>query len=135
MDVSDDINSVFDDIALSENKFTDQGFSEGVRAAEDSCHTEGEQLGLTKGKQIGSEIGFYAGFVEEYKQIYKNPDNKKEEKIVSALNKLDNLLSAFPDYNCQDNFEEKLEDIRAKFKLLGSLLKISSEFNLNTTNW
>lgn len=135
MDVSGDINSVFEDIALSENKFTDQGFSEGIRAAENNCHSEGEELGYTKGKQIGTEIGFYAGFVEEYKQIYKKPETKKEEKIVSALNKLDNLLSAFPDYNCQENFEEKLEEIRAKFKLIGSLLKISSEFNLNTTSW
>ena len=135
MDVAGDINSAFEDIALSENKFTDQGFSEGVRAAENNCHSEGEQLGRDRGKQIGTEIGFYEGFVEEYKQIYKQPGNKKEERIVSALSKLENLLSAFPDYNCQENFEEKLEEIRAKFKLLGSLLKISSEFNLNTTNW
>ena len=136
MDVSGDINSVFEDIALSEDRFTDQGFSEGVRAAENSCHSEGEQLGRDRGRIIGTEIGFYEGFVEEYKQIYKQPENKKEEKIVSALNKLENLLSAFPDYNSQEeNFEEKLEEIRAKFKLLGSLLKISSEFNLNTTSW
>ena len=113
-----------------------QGFSEGLRAAETQCHGEGEELGRDRGHQIGAEIGFYVGFVEEFKQVHSNPGNKKEEKIVSALNKLEILLAAFPDYNCQEeNFEEKLEEIRAKFKLLGSLLKISSEFNLNTTSW
>ena len=130
-----DINEAFDDIALSENKFTDLGFSEGFEEGQKKSYKEGDQLGRERGKQIGTEIGFYIGFVTEYRSKYSDPKDKKSEKIVSVINKILVLTSEFPDYNCKEGFEEKLEEIRAKFKLLCSLLKINSEFNLNTTSW
>ena len=132
-----DINDVFDDITLSENKFTDIGFSEGFEAGKKQSYTDGDSLGRERGSQIGTEIGFYIGFVEEYrKQLEKEATKtKKSEKIVSIITKLDSLLSEFPDYNCKEGFEEKLEKIRATFKLLCSLLNISSEFNKHTTAW
>ena len=131
-----DINEVFDDISLSEDKFTEQGYKEGVESGIKKNFSEGEALGLEKGRQIGSEIGFYIGFVSEYRKQFSEPaSDKRTEKILTALNKLDTLTSEFPDYNCKEGFEEKLEEIRAKFKQLCSLLKINSEFSPSQTNW
>lgn len=130
-----DINEVFDDITLSENKFTEAGFSEGLKAGQSNSHLEGEKLGSERGTQIGSEIGFYSGFVAEYKLHYLEPKDKKSEKIISVLRKIETLVTEFPAYNSKEGFEEKLEDIRAKFKLLCSLLKISSEFSTSRSSW
>ena len=130
-----DINEAFEDIALSENKFTDLGFSEGFEEGQKKSYREGDQLGRDRGRQIGTEIGFYIGFVSEYKSKYSAPKDKKSEKILSVINKILTLTSEFPDYNCKEGFEEKLEEIRAKFKLLCSLLKINSEFTLTSTSW
>ena len=134
-----DINDVFDDITLSENKFTDIGFTEGFEAGKKQSYSDGDSLGRERGSQIGTEIGFYIGFIEEYRKQFENqqesPKTKKSEKIISIITKIDTLVSEFPDFNCKEGFEEKLEKIRASFKLLCSLLNISSEFNKHTTAW
>jgi len=134
MDQSD-INEIFEDIALSENKFTDKGFSEGVEEGLKKSYSEGDQLGRDRGKQIGQEIGFYKGFVAEFKTQVTDKSDKKSEKILNVIRKIETLTNEFPEYNCKEGFEEKLEELRAKFKLLCSLLKINSEFNLNKTSW
>ena len=36
-----DINDVFDDISLSENKFTDRGFQEGLESGQKKSYREG----------------------------------------------------------------------------------------------
>ena len=137
---------MFDDISLSENKFTDQGYQQGLESGLKKSYIEGEELGWVKGKQIGAEIGFYTGFVSTYRlkinsEISENSANseaaakKKTDKILAALNKLETLTVEFPDYNSKEGFEEKLEEIRAKFKLVCSLLKISSEFGVSQTTW
>ena len=88
---------------------------------------EGEHLGRKQGQLIGTEIGFYIGFVTEFKPLYCETKDKKSEKIKSVLEKLERLCDEFPTYNSSEGFQDKLEEIRAKFRLLCSLLKISPE--------
>ena len=122
-----DIISVFDDILLSEEKCVDRGFAEGYKEGQSRGRREGEDLGSKQGELIGTEIGFYLGFLAQFKPVYSEQTDKKSEKIKSALSKLERLCGEFPRYNSSDGFEEKLEEIRAKFRLLCSLLKISPE--------
>ena len=124
-----DINSVFDSIVLSEESSVERGFAEGYREGQQRGRREGGELGRQQGKLIGTEIGFYLGFVAEFKSAYTEQIDKKSEKIKSSLDKLERLCSQFPNYNSSEGFQDKLEEIRAKFRLVCSLLKISPELS------
>ena len=64
----DHINSVFEDIALSEDKFTDQGFNEeGSPGRWQQLPLRGrerEHLGRDRVREVGTEIVSYEGFLE-----------------------------------------------------------------------
>ena len=122
-----DINSVFDDIVLSEEKSVDRGFAEGYKEGQSRGRREGADLGRQQGQLVGTEIGFYFGFLAQFRPVYSEQTDKKSEKIKSALDKLERLCGEFPQYNTTEGFQDKLEEIRAKFRLLCSLLKISPE--------
>ena len=124
-----DINFAFDSIVLSEEKSVERGFAEGYREGQTRGRREGEDLGRKQGQLIGTEIGFYIGFVTEFKPLYCETKDKKSEKIKSVLEKLERLCGEFPTYNSSEGFQDKLEEIRAKFRLVCSLLKISPELS------
>ena len=129
-----DINSVFDDIVLSEEKCVDRGFAEGYKEGQSRGRREGAELGRKQGQLIGTEVGFYLGFLAQFRPVYSEQTDKKSEKIKSALDKLDRLCGEFPRYNTSEGFEDKLEEIRAKFRVLCSLLKISPEVG-DSSRW
>ena len=129
-----DINSVFDDIVLSEEKCVDRGFAEGYKEGQSRGRREGAELGRQQGQLIGTEIGFYLGFLAQFRPVYSEQTDKKSEKIKSALDKLDRLCGEFPRYNTSEGFEDKLEEIRAKFRLVCSLLKISPDLG-DSSRW
>ena len=124
-----DINLAFDSIVLCEEKSVERGFEEGYREGQDRGRREGEDLGEKQGQLIGTEIGFYLGFLAEFKPLYSQSKDKKSEKIKSVLEKLERLCGEFPTYNSSEGFQDKLEEIRAKFRVLCSLLKISPELS------
>ena len=129
-----DINSVFDDIVLSEEKCVDRGFAEGYKEGQSRGRSQGAELGRQQGEVIGTEIGFYLGFLAQFRPVYAEQTDRKSEKIKSALDKLERLCGEFPQYNSSEGFEDKLEEIRAKFRLLCSLLKISPEL-VDSRRW
>ena len=129
-----DINSVFDDIVLSEEKCVDRGFAEGYKEGQSRGRSQGAELGRQQGEVIGTEIGFYLGFLAQFRPDYAEQTDRKSEKIKSALDKLERLCGEFPQYNSSEGFEDKLEEIRAKFRLLCSLLKISPEL-VDSRRW
>ncbi|KAK7868299.1 hypothetical protein R5R35_013887 [Gryllus longicercus] len=118
-----DINDVFDSIALSENLIQKEGFEEGFKKGERDGAIEGFHIGFHKGIDIGNEIGYYIGAVEALHVL-----SKTEELTVRArqvLSKLRELLKEFP--VCNDPNVDiicYLEKIRAKYKMICSLLKM-----------
>ena len=81
-------------------------------------------------------LDFYLGFVEQWKEVYQgNSGNKRTERVVVALNKLEEVANNFPQLNSKEELGERLDIVRAKFKLVCSLLKINSEFSLNPSSW
>ena len=133
----EDINSAFDSIVLSEDRVVSAGWEEGYRAGSREGGREGASLGRQRGDKVGQEIGFYLGFGEEWSEAYRDrPSDKKTDKISVALKKLLELVEAFPEENSkEDDFAVKLDQIRAKFKVLCSLLKINSEYGPTAASW
>ena len=131
-----DINHLFDSIVLSEDKWVGEGYLEGYRAGEREGSREGERLGRQRGHKIGVEIGFYLGFVEQWRQVYKGEvGDKRKERVIVALDRLGDLAGCFPQVNSKEELGDRLETVRAKFKLVCSLLKINSEFGISSSNW
>jgi len=131
-----DINSLFDGIVLSEDKLVEEGYKEGYQAGQKEGYSEGERLGRQKGGKVGTEIGFYLGFVEQWRQLLKAEIlDKRTEKVLVTLDKLEQVALNFPQENTKEELGDKLEVVRAKFKLVCSLLKINSEFGTNSSSW
>lgn len=132
---AEDINSAFDSILLGEDRLCELGFEEGYRAGAKEGRVEGERLGRQRGQQIGKEIGFYLGFAAEWTEVYQNKTtDKKTTKVLAVLQKLTEIAEAFPLENSkEEDFSSRLDLVRAKFKLLCSLLKISSDYSSVTS--
>lgn len=137
MDETEDINAAFDSILLSENRVVELGFEEGYSAGAREGRQEGERLGTQKGHQIGQEIGFYLGFGEQWGDLYINKEaDKKTTKVLTAANRLVDLAKTFPAENTkEEDFTERLDLVRAKFKVLCSLLKVNSELGVTRDSW
>ena len=59
-----DLNDIFDGIALAENTSFEEAYREGVDRSRAEGYAEGFGLGLGKGLQIGTTIGFYRQFAK-----------------------------------------------------------------------
>lgn len=118
-----DINEVFDEILLSEEKLIAESYKEGFKIGAVKGNPEGYHLGYHRGAEIGSEIGYYTGVTESYLNFAK--DGNLPEKIIKSLNNLKTLLDNFPRYNTEDvDIIEQASIIRAKFKKVSAQLKI-----------
>jgi len=137
MDDKQDINFLFDSIVFSENTLVREGYNRGYIAGQKEGSKEGSRLGTEQGGKIGSEIGFYLGFVEQWKELYEEEKvvDKRREKVLLALEKLELVANNFPQINSKEELGNKLEEVRAKFKLLCSLLKINSDFSHSSNTW
>lgn len=130
-----DVNDLFDSITFSEDRLVDSGYQEGYKQGSLEGDQEGFHLGFQKGSELGQEIGFYQGFAEGWVHEL-NLKEKKPERVLNQLEKLNNLLNRFPTCNKKDNdIEELIREIRAKFKTVCSMLKVSSQFESQDISW
>ncbi len=121
-----DINDVFDDIVLIEEKLTAQGYSEGFKDGQSSGNSEGFHLGYHRGSELGAELGYYYGITTFY---LNNNRVEKDSKVAGILVTLKGLLEQFPqtnDENC-DIFE-LANGIRSTFRKACTFLKISGKY-------
>ena len=82
-------------------------------------------LGFHRGAEIGAELGFYLGVLENH-QIPPPID----EKISNLIIQLRQIIEQFPKVNCDSvDLFESLNTIRAQFKKLAALLKIKIEYS------
>ena len=134
---TEDVNAAFDFLLVAQDRTVRKGFEEGFKAGKEEGKQEGERLGKERGQQVGQEIGFYLGFSEEWLEVYQNkPSDKKSAKILSSLQKLHDLADSFPSENSkEEDFTERLQQARAKFKLLCSLLRLGAEGWTAATSW
>ncbi|XP_055693488.1 protein LTO1 homolog [Lutzomyia longipalpis] len=118
-----DINDVFDDIALAEDKINQEGYEEGFTRGVTAGNTEAYHLGYHRGAEFGAELGYYMGIVEAFK------DNK-EDKVVASLGNLRESLENFPKFNDTNcDFGHEIQRIRGQFRKVCALLKFKSNFS------
>lgn len=124
-DSEPDINDIFIDIALSEERISheayQEGFSEGVLAG----NIDGYHFGFHRGADIGYELGYYYGVLSEHKKNW----TKSTERLVNTVEACLKLIDAYPRTNDAnvDIFAE-LDKIRSLYRKTCALLKISSKY-------
>lgn len=122
-----DFNDVLDNIFLSENTQCEHCYEEGFKIGREAGNPEGYHLGYHRGAELGRELGYYLGTVCYHLESKGNPENSYSEKIVKQLEKVKELVDAFPRTNSEDHDILGLaENIRAQYKKACALLKVSS---------
>lgn len=113
---------IFDAILNIEESKTKEGQYQGNKVQKEKFTSEGFNLGLKKGFEVGSEIAFYKAFAQTWLQL---PNLKeKEAKVLEQLLK---LIEKFPTHNSKEESETDCKlAINAKFKQACAILKINS---------
>eukprot|EP00808_Paulinella_micropora_P015152 g24719.t1 len=111
-----------------EEKWLQQGKTQGEEAGRQKGLQHGLDVGIQKGGEVGKEIGFYAGCAAVWRiQASQEPQSVKP-RFKKALAKLEKELQSYPLGEAQSEEQHnKLEDLRARFKHLLSLLGIHSQ--------
>ncbi|KAL9984753.1 hypothetical protein ACROYT_G007086 [Oculina patagonica] len=125
----DEIDDAFDAVVFLEERCFEGGYKEGYQDGKLKGLQEGRHLGLIKGCEVGGEVGFYLGFVSMWLEILQeSPDAK--QRCVKLLETMKRKILAIPvnDVTNEELFVN-LENIRAKFKQLCSLLGVSAEYS------
>lgn len=120
-----DINEVFEDILLTEEKIYELAYREGYELGASEESIEGYHLGYHRGAEVGSEIGYYQAFAEHYND---NAEKLKvPDKVMKNLRMLKQGCLEFPRINSEriDLFEA-LENLRVLYKKIAAQLKIKS---------
>ncbi|XP_075165377.1 uncharacterized protein LOC142237831 [Haematobia irritans] len=89
-----DINDIFDDIALTENRLVEASYKEGFAAGCQQGNEEGYRLGYAQGIQLGEELAEIYGKVVA---LYLQP--KHTERVKRCLEQLRLAIESFPREN------------------------------------
>lgn len=119
-----DINDIFDDIVLSEERINEQAYEQGLLEGKVSGNTDGYHLGYHRGAELGAELGFYYGTLNHYLQSSEITDRQ-----TATIEKVLNLISQLPRTNDENVDILGLADsIRAQYRKTCAILKISGKF-------
>ncbi|XP_014670025.1 PREDICTED: oral cancer-overexpressed protein 1-like [Priapulus caudatus] len=127
-----DINEIFDNILLGEDRSQQVGYSEGYQQGLAQGYRDGFTAGKKQGIIIGKKVGYIHGFAISYLTLFETisfddeKDRSKHRRKIKALCDLIEMVDNFPLSDLQyDSFFEDLEKIRAKYKQVCSLLNVS----------
>jgi flagellar biosynthesis/type III secretory pathway protein FliH len=117
-----DINDAFEQILLSEERIAEESYKKGFEKGVSEGNLEAYHIGFHRGAEIGAELGFYLAVLENHKI-----PAPIDQKVLNLITQLKGIIEQFPQINC-DTFDlfESLNTIRAQFKKLTSLLKITN---------
>uniref|UniRef100_A0A182K196 Methyltranfer_dom domain-containing protein n=1 Tax=Anopheles christyi TaxID=43041 RepID=A0A182K196_9DIPT len=126
-----DINDVFEDIFLTEERIIDEHFHHGLEdGRQEQSVQEAEDYGYKKGSEIGREVGFYYTVVTA---IASQPETASNEKAQIIVQELLTALERYPHVN--DPAVDLLHDlqrIRNTYRRLCALLKVSYKSQVDT---
>lgn len=116
-----DINEVFDNIVLTEEKLSQKSYEEGFQEGIIQGNLEGYKLGYAKGVELGEELGNYYGLA------LINLNSTKSEKIQKHLQLLIKRIDEFPKINDPEkDLIGEIQEIRTQFKKIKAMLKLQS---------
>ncbi|XP_041917650.1 protein LTO1 homolog [Alosa sapidissima] len=125
--VGDDL---FETIFMADDRYHIQGYHEGFDEGKRQGWHEGQNHGRIHGAKLSAEVSFYSGFAVTWKYLLQNDMNSKARKQLKLLEMLTGLIQTFPLEDPQHkNLQENMEQIRAKFRQVCSLLHISTDFH------
>lgn len=119
-----DINDIFDDIVLSEEKVADEEYQRGFDEGVSEGNLEGYHLGYHRGAELGAELGYYNGVLRIYLNTSSSTD-KAQRVIATCLE----LIDRFPRTNDEQcDILQLADNIRAQYRKACALLKISGKY-------
>lgn len=119
-----DINDIFDDIVLSEERVADEEYQKGFDESAAEGNLEGYHLGYHRGAELGAELGYYEGVLRTYSST--SPATEKAERVIATCLE---LIERFPRTNDeQSDILQLADNIRAQFRKACALLKINGRF-------
>lgn len=117
-----DINDIFDDIVLTEERLVEKGYKEGFDEGCKQGNTDGYRLGFAQGIKLGEELAEIFGFIIALEQ-----QDKHTEKVKRCMEQLKSLIEIFPKENDPEaDIVGTLEQIRNLNKRLRILLGLKS---------
>jgi len=109
-----------------ERELTSAGYKTGFELGKRQGQEDAFSRGYDEGQRVGSEVGLYRGYTIAWIQLLQStssPLNTKSSKTLNKLEEVLKLVENFPNDNgalC----EEKLLQLRTKFKRLASLFNL-----------
>ncbi|KAI0233228.1 hypothetical protein LSAT2_016526 [Lamellibrachia satsuma] len=119
----EDIHSLLNDFALSDERLQNEGFVAGLKTGKLTGYCEGYSLGQRHGTELALEIGFIKGFISVWPSLMTKgtcPTNNRKSK---AIHKLAKLLDELKFESISD---EQLQAIRDQFKVVKALLNLGA---------
>ncbi|XP_065366656.1 protein LTO1 homolog [Calliphora vicina] len=103
-----DINDIFDDIILTEERLVEKSYKEGFDEGCQQGNADGYRLGFAQGLQLGEELAEIYGLVIALQQ-----QNKHTDKVKRCMEQLKTLIEEFPkDNDPEADIIGTLEQIR-----------------------
>lgn len=117
-----DINDIFDDIVLTEEKLSKDSYDEGFQAGVAEGNLEGYKLGYAQGINVGEELGDIYGICLGHLLL------SKSERVKKSLIQLKTSIDNFPKTNDPEaDIVGDLENIRAQFKKVKAMLRLGGD--------
>ncbi|XP_012670246.2 protein LTO1 homolog isoform X1 [Clupea harengus] len=125
--VEDDL---FGTIFMADDRYHIHGYDEGFEEGKRQGWHEGRNHGRIHGGKLSAEVSFYRGFALTWKYLLQMNMDSKARKPLKILEALTGMIQTFPLEDPQNQeLEENMKQIRAKFRQVCSLLHISTDFN------
>ena len=124
-----DINDIFDDIILSEERLVEKGYQEGFAEGCVQGNADGYRLGFAQGLQLGEELAEIYGLV-----VALQLQNKHTAKVKHCMEQLKLLIEEFPKENDPEaDIIGLVEQIRNLYKRLRTSLGLRNDKDQDTT--
>lgn len=120
-----DINDVFDEIVLCEDRKNTEGYEKGVADGKLAGNTDGYHLGYHRGAELGAELGYYYGILHACSVSERNKTDRQKKAIESVLKLIDNFPRTNDD---QADIFHLTDNIRAQYRKTCAILKICGKY-------
>lgn len=118
-----DINDIFDEIALSEERINAEGYQKGLADGKAVGNTDGYHLGYHRGAELGAELGYYYGVLKAHSS---ERNTERQQRSIDTVLK---LIDDFPRTNDEQSDILGLADsIRAQYRKACAILKINGKY-------
>lgn len=122
-----DINDVFDDLLLVEERLSEESYQRGLEAGAKQGNVDAYHFGYHRGAEIGAELGFYYGVICAQEGGFEGGETPSKGELL--LRELKKEIEEFPTFNdLEVDLLERLLKLRNKYKKLCVLLKISAKY-------